>query len=59
MDRNNKHYKMLYKCIVACTNAIWQQAAHTANHHLLTVQHEPDKTKNNNNKKPNSKQKML
>ena len=30
MDRHNRKYiKKLYKCIIANTSAIWQQAAHT------------------------------
>ena len=29
MDRYNINFKMLYKCIMANTSAIWQQAAHT------------------------------
>ena len=29
MDRQNITLKMLYKCIMANTSAIWQQAAHT------------------------------
>ena len=29
MDRHNIKLKMLYKCIIANTSAIWQQAAHT------------------------------
>ena len=33
---------MLYKCIMANTSAIWQQAAHT-NYHLLGAQQEPYK----------------
>ena len=29
MDRHNINFKMLYKCIMANTSAIWQQVAHT------------------------------
>ena len=29
MDRSNKEFKILYKCITANTCAIWQDAVHT------------------------------
>ena len=29
MDRSNKKFKILYKCITANTSVIWQHAAHT------------------------------
>ena len=43
MDRHNIKLKMLYKCIMANTSSIWQQAAHTTYHHLLAAQQEPYK----------------
>ena len=33
MDRSNKKFKILYKCITANTSAIWQHAAHTIDQH--------------------------
>ena len=42
MDGDN-HFSFLYNSIVANTSAIWQQVAHTTNHHLLAVQQKPYK----------------
>ena len=45
-DRNNKNKlnkNPSYKCIMANTSAIWQQAVHTT-YHLQPVEHKPLKT---------------
>ena len=44
---------MLYKCLMANTNAIWQRAAHTT-YHLLAAQQEPYQEASNSQQKFNS-----
>ena len=40
MDRKENKSTVIYKCITANTNVIWQQVACT-NYHLLAAQQEP------------------
>ena len=44
------YFLMLYKCIMANTSAIWQQAEHTTYYHLLAVQQVSYKKLNLNEK---------